>query len=146
MLSCHYMSSNQQLGPFPAVSPAALMNPLAIDRRRAVPLHFQIERALYHLIDQHFCDGDIFFKELEIAECFQVSRPTVRQALGTLTRCGLLERRPFIGTIVIKPVSVPSPAKTKHVAIFVSDYASEYLSAFLQQLMGECQPPQPCRP
>ena len=136
------MSNDQQLDPSPAVSPdAALISPLAIDRRQAAPLHSQIERALHHLIDQHFCDGDIFFKELEIAERFQVSRPTVRQALGTLTRRGLLERRPFIGTIVIKRDGAdvpPSLVKTKYVAIFVSDYDSENSSAFLQQVMGEC--------
>ena len=134
------MSSDQKIDPASAASPAtAMMDPQVIDRHRSAPLHSQIEEALHHLIEQHFSDGDVFFKELEIAERFQVSRPTVRQALGTLTRRGLLNRRPFVGTIVTKPASAPVPAKTKHVGIFASSYDSEMISMLLQQIVEECR-------
>ncbi len=130
------MRGDQQLDTLPALD---LLNPRMIDRLRSAPLHSQAEAALREIIEQHFQNGDVFFKELEIAERFGISRPTVRQALGTLTRSGFLDRRPFFGTIVTKSAPALQRTKTQHVAIFVSDYDLEHLSAFLQKIMEECR-------
>ncbi len=135
-----------------------LLNKLIIDRRRGLPLHIQIQRALRELIDLHFADRDAFFTEAELVESLGISRPTVRQALSELDREGLLLRRPAIGTIVTKIPSArisasTSPASTSpasiklrgniaenHTAcmgIFLPEYDSEFLAMLLQKIMEE---------
>jgi DNA-binding LacI/PurR family transcriptional regulator len=130
-----------------------LLNKLIIDRRRGLPLHIQIQRALRELIDLHFADGDAFFTEAELVESLGISRPTVRQALSELNREGLLLRRPAIGTIITKTPSahIPasaSPASTKLrknmaekqtacMGIFLPEYDSEFLAMLLQKIMEE---------
>ena len=111
-----------------------LLDRFVIDRRRGTPLHAQIEQALRKTIEQHFEDGDLFFKEVEIAARLGVARATTRQALGAITRDGLLNRRAGASTIVTK-----ARVAKAQIGIFVADYDSEMTATLLQKIMEECR-------
>lgn len=59
-----------------------------IHRRRGLPLHLQVQSALRQAIEEHFEDGQSFWTEALLVERLGVSRATVRQALGELSRQG----------------------------------------------------------
>lgn len=48
----------------------------------------------------HYQEGDLIPKEFDLAEKYQVSRPTIRHAVQDLVNQGYLERRKHVGTIV----------------------------------------------
>jgi len=125
-----------------------ILDKFIIDRRRGVPLHTQILRALRKLIETDFMDGDSFFNEMLIAERLGVSRATVRQALGELSREGILIRRPSVGTVVNKSAlapqgSVASSSKSApalaYVGFVVPEYDSELAGMLLQKIAEECR-------
>lgn len=67
------------------------------------PLHKIIEEELQDKIESGFYqENDLIPKEMDLAEHFKVSRPTVRQAIQSLVDKGLLEKRKRRGTIVKK--------------------------------------------
>lgn len=79
--------------------------PVSIDRRSPVPLSHQLAQQLAAAIDTGVLKpGDAFENELALAERLEVSRPTVRRAIGDLAARGLLVRRRGIGTTVAKAV------------------------------------------
>lgn len=127
----HYMTK-----PIPSLE---LLDRFVIDRRREGPLHAQIEHALRQTIARDFADGDVFFKEVEIAARLGVARATTRQALGAITRDGLLRRRPGTATIVTKSSAAEQDAAKSQVGIFVADYDSEMTATLLQKIMEECR-------
>jgi GntR family transcriptional regulator len=66
-----------------------------LERRRGVPAHAQIERWLMdEIITGMIGPGDRLPGERELAAALRVSRMTLRQALGGLTRRGVLVRLP----------------------------------------------------
>ncbi|MGF7230974.1 GntR family transcriptional regulator [Arachidicoccus sp.] len=68
-----------------------------------IPLHLQAEEQLRKLItENHFREGDLFPKEMDLARRWGISRNTLRQAMGNLVNDGLLERKKRMGTTVRK--------------------------------------------
>ena len=68
--------------------------PKSIFVNRQVPLYYQLENLLREKINSgKFSPGDRLPTESDFIEEYQVSRITVRQALGALAADGLIERR-----------------------------------------------------
>jgi GntR family transcriptional regulator len=71
-----------------------------VDRKLPLPAWAQVERDLRSLIEQALEIGSQLPTELEIAQLYDVSRITVRQALASLSDEGYVERRQGAGTFV----------------------------------------------
>lgn len=69
-----------------------------------VPMYQQINDILRALLKTgEFAQGDRFLTERQIAERFQVSRPTANKVLGGMVSEGLLQFRKGVGTFVCAP-------------------------------------------
>lgn len=69
-----------------------------------IPLHKKIRADLLGKIEAgEYEENQLIPTEMELAEQYQVSRPTVRQAVQSLVDEGYLEKRKKRGTIVKKP-------------------------------------------
>lgn len=68
------------------------------------PLYKNVHKDLLNKINNGFYkQGETIPTELELAELYQVSRPTIRQAVQLLVNDGYLEKRKKRGTIVCTP-------------------------------------------
>ena len=82
---------------------------MSVDRRAHVPLYAQLEAILRRQIGEGMLKpGDVVPTETELGQHYQVSRITVRAALDSLTKDGLLERQPGRGTFVTGTLVAPS--------------------------------------
>jgi DNA-binding GntR family transcriptional regulator len=87
---------------------------LRVDRSSPVPLYYQLAQQLEQAIASGQLNaGDRLENELDLAERFGLSRPTVRQAIQELVRKGLLVRKRGVGTQVVhgqvtRPVELSS--------------------------------------
>jgi DNA-binding GntR family transcriptional regulator len=87
---------------------------LRVDRSSPIPLYYQLAQQLEQAItDGRLSAGDRLENELDLAERFGLSRPTVRQAIQELVRQGLLVRKRGVGTQVVhgqvkRPVELSS--------------------------------------
>jgi DNA-binding GntR family transcriptional regulator len=87
---------------------------LRVDRSSPVPLYYQLAQQLEQAIATGQLNaGDRLENELDLAERFGLSRPTVRQAIQELVRKGLLVRKRGVGTQVVhgqvtRPVELSS--------------------------------------
>lgn len=69
-----------------------------------IPLHKKIRADLLGKIEAgEYEENQLIPTEMELAEQYQVSRPTVRQAVQSLVNEGYLEKRKKRGTLVKKP-------------------------------------------
>ena len=76
-----------------------------------VPLHIQAENTLRRLISSgEYSYGKLLPKEVELAEKFNISRNTLRQAINRLVFEGMLVRKRRYGTMVI-PAAMLSNAR-----------------------------------
>lgn len=76
------------------------------------PLYQKVREDLLSKIqDGSYSEGDIIPSEIELAEFYKVSRPTVRQAVQQLVDDGLLQKRRRRGTMVCKPAEKPRPGQ-----------------------------------
>jgi len=82
---------------------------VVIDRDSPMPLYFQIAQQLEQaIIAGTLPAGGRLDNEIELADQLAVSRPTLRKAIETLVRQGLLVRRRGLGTVVMaRPVRRP---------------------------------------
>ena len=72
-----------------------------VDRESPIPAHYQIAVDLHQRISEgEWRAGDKIPPEVELAKRYQVSRMTLRKALGQLADEGILERKPGNGTFV----------------------------------------------
>ena len=68
------------------------------------PMYQQMNEILRELLKSgEFAEGDQFLTERQIAERFEVSRPTANKVLGGMVAEGLLEFRKGVGTFVCSP-------------------------------------------
>jgi DNA-binding GntR family transcriptional regulator len=75
---------------------------LNIDRLSPVPLHRQVAQSIEEAIhDGRLPRGQRLESELALTTRLRLSRPTVRQALDSLVRQGLLVRKRGVGTQVV---------------------------------------------
>lgn len=76
---------------------------IVIDRASPVPLYHQLAEQLTAAVEGGTLQpGDPFENELALADRLDLSRPTVRRAIGELVARGLLVRRRGTGTTVAK--------------------------------------------
>jgi DNA-binding GntR family transcriptional regulator len=76
--------------------------PIQVDRNSPVPLYFQVAQHLEHLIDSgELAPGTRLENEIDLADRFRLSRPTMRRAIEYLVDKGLLVRKRGVGTQVV---------------------------------------------
>jgi len=73
-----------------------------IHKNSPIPIYHQLKEYLWEII-KDLNIGDTIPTESEICERFEISRPTVRQAVSALVAEGYLERRKGRGTFVAEP-------------------------------------------
>ena len=71
----------------------------SIDKTIPIPLYFQLKEILLGYLED-LKDGDIIPTEVELCEHFDISRPTVRQAINELVNEGHIVRRKGKGSFV----------------------------------------------
>lgn len=77
---------------------------IALDRSSPVPLYHQVATALERAIKEGQLKPDTkLANEVALAQHYNVSRPTMRQAFDQLVRDGLVVRRRGVGTQVVGP-------------------------------------------
>ncbi len=75
---------------------------VTLNRISPVPLYHQLSRQLVEAIESgRLPKGSFLDSEIELAERWQVSRPTVRRAIQDLVDSGMLVRRRGVGTQVV---------------------------------------------
>ncbi|MFM1652826.1 GntR family transcriptional regulator [Brevibacillus sp. B_LB10_24] len=101
-----------------------------INEENGFPLYYQLKELIKKKIDNgEWKQGDQLPNELHLAEEYQVSRSTVRQAILDLVREGVLYRKQGKGTFVSKPkvegdlinFYFPTELGTKHDPIRLSE-------------------------
>jgi GntR family transcriptional regulator len=71
----------------------------SIDKSIPIPLYFQLKEILLGYLE-NLDDGDVIPTEVELCEHFDISRPTVRQAINELVTEGQIIRRKGKGSFV----------------------------------------------
>jgi len=75
-----------------------------LDKSSPIPLYFQLKEIVKEKIDTgELKPGNLIPSEREFKEKYEISRPTIRQALKELVNEGLLYREKGKGTFVSKP-------------------------------------------
>ena len=81
-----------------------MLNNRTIDKTIPIPLYFQLKNILLEYITEHHQDKDAPIPtEVDISSHFNISRPTVRQAINSLVVEGYLYRIKGRGTFISKP-------------------------------------------
>jgi GntR family transcriptional regulator len=90
----------------------------------SVPLHHQIQRVLRSQIESgEWAPDDRMPTEMALVERFRVSRATIREALGSLTRDGLIVRHRGRGSFVAR--GRPTAARPRMVTNLLLGYDAE---------------------
>lgn len=77
---------------------------LSIDKNSVIPIYYQLAKFLENQIRQgKFQPGEALPTEMELAEQFQISRMTVRKAIGELVARGMVYAKQGKGTFVSAP-------------------------------------------
>ena len=75
-----------------------------LDKDVPIPLYFQLKEIIKEkIVEGKLNPGDLIPSERELSEKYEISRPTIRQALQELVNEGLLYREKGKGTFVAKP-------------------------------------------
>ena len=75
-----------------------------IDKNSPIPVYFQLKEDILRKISEGYWKvGECIDSERELAEHYEVSRMTIRQALGELVQDGILIREKGKGTFVCEP-------------------------------------------
>jgi len=85
-----------------------------------------VDWAKSHIVEENMKKGDKFYSEGELVEMFNVSRQTVRHALGILENDGLLERQQGKGTFVAKG-QTNNGTKNKAIGLVMMAYMESYI-------------------
>jgi GntR family transcriptional regulator len=71
-----------------------------IDKNSPIPIYYQLEKEIRHMIEEELSPGDPLPSEREYSEKYDISRMTVRQAISNLVKEGLIYRQKGRGTFV----------------------------------------------
>ena len=94
---------------------AAQLPTSRVDRTSPVPFYFQLKKLLAEeIVAGRWLPGDRLPSEPSICDHFEVSRTTVRQALGELEAEGLIRREKGRGTFVAEPRSTSWLLQSSH--------------------------------
>lgn len=75
-----------------------------LDKENPIPLYYQLKQLIKEKIETgELKPGDLLPSERELKDKYEISRPTIRQALKELVHEGLLKREKGRGTFVAKP-------------------------------------------
>ncbi|MHC1735742.1 MAG: GntR family transcriptional regulator [Erysipelotrichaceae bacterium] len=79
-----------------------LVTEIIIDKESPIPLYYQFKVGLVRLIKSgYFKRGKQIPTEMEFTRMFEISRPTIRQALNEMIAEGLISRQRAKGTFVV---------------------------------------------
>jgi GntR family transcriptional regulator len=88
---------------------ARTMIRLVVDHHSPIPLHYQVQRQIREaIVSGRLAPGDALPPESDLATQAGIARGTIRQALDTLVREGMIERHRPRGTFVTVPPSRPA--------------------------------------
>ncbi len=77
---------------------------MSLDKQSPLPIYYQLKELLReNIVSRKWTPGTMIPSERELSERYEISRMTVRQALGELTREGILYREKGKGTFVAEP-------------------------------------------
>lgn len=80
------------------------MEKSVINKESPLPLYFQIkENMRYKILSGELQEGDYMPSEFKLMQQYNVSRPTIRQAIDLLVQENYLEKKRGIGTLITKP-------------------------------------------
>lgn len=106
---------------------------MSVDKGSPVPLHVQVRNELLgRILSGELEPGDRLPSERELELYHQVSRTTVRLALGDLVHSGLIQSRPGKGTYVAPSVMVPFSVQ---LAGFTDDFRKEGACAITSKVL-----------
>jgi len=75
-----------------------------LDKKSPIPVYYQLREILKEkIVSGEWTPGTMIPSERELSELYKISRMTARQALGELTREGVLYREQGKGTFVAEP-------------------------------------------
>jgi len=112
---------------------------IQLDQKSPVPLYYQIKEQIRGLIlSGKLQPGDMIPTEEILSDQLQISRMTVRHALGDLAREGLLTRKRAIGTIVASPRQ-DLPLFVNRLVGLTEDMSEKGMSVASQVLLHEQQ-------
>ena len=75
-----------------------------LDKKSPLPIYYQLKEILREkIVSGEWTPGTMIPSERELSERYEISRMTARQALGELTREGILHREKGKGTFVSEP-------------------------------------------
>ncbi|MFS0779948.1 GntR family transcriptional regulator [Neobacillus sp. 3P2-tot-E-2] len=76
----------------------------SINKESPLPLYYQLKELIKKEIEEgKLTPGEMIPSERDLGERFEISRPTVRQAINELVNEGILNRKKGLGTFVAKP-------------------------------------------
>lgn len=88
----------------PAVDALKVISSIVLERSSPVPLYHQVSQQLEHaIVSGALPPGTLFENEIQLADQFGISRPTMRRAMEHLVDNGLIVRKRGIGTRVVQP-------------------------------------------
>ena len=115
---------------------------MKLNRNIPIPLYYQLAELIkQQILDEELLPGEQIPAEREYSDTFNISRMTVRQALGILIKEGFLESQHGIGTFVAEP-------KLSHDLLHLQSFTEDMMrigqaeasSQVIQQSLGVASP------
>ncbi|WP_051344284.1 GntR family transcriptional regulator [Alicyclobacillus herbarius] len=112
-----------------------------MENNKKTSKHLQVSDTIREWIqDGRFQPGDQLPTEIELAEEFQVSRHTIRQAISSLTAAGLVTRVQGRGTFVAQPHVSRDTQPTRMIGVlttYINDYIFPHIIRGIEQELSQ---------
>lgn len=106
-----------------------------VDTRRSTPLHRQLATVMRgRIASGQYAVGTTIPTEQALAQSFNVSRATVRQAIKSLTTEGLLKAKAGVGTLVIR---AQAPVKAATLRGLTEDLRQQGIATYARTLSAQ---------